>query len=100
MRCHPPAASLLSEPVSDRRAALSEIDVIKRAAPQHVTPIVWAGQREVQLLASQPRLLLLFKKTTRICLAVGLDTWPREPLNQRIAERHQLRWDICLVPGP
>jgi hypothetical protein len=59
------------QPVADRRPPLLQVDVVQRAAAEHNVVVVWLDQRELDLLAALPRLLV----GGEIGARVGLRAW-------------------------
>ena len=67
-----PAAGPGGEPISNRRAALIQANLIQRDGAEHHVLVVRSDQREVQLVATQAGLFLLSEVVARISLGVGL----------------------------
>ena len=62
------------EPVPDRRAALTQANLIQLDGAQHHVLVAGSGQREVQRLATQAGLFLLSEPGARIRLGVRSST--------------------------
>src|ERR1700733_3316693 len=69
-----PAATLGGEPVSDRRAAMIQANLLQRDAAEHRGLIARLDQRKAQPLAAQAGLFLLSEEVARIGLGVRSST--------------------------